>query len=171
MMVSEQHTEYSLRDVEAADLPAVLRLNRVAVPAVNDIGHEQMQWFAEHAAYFRVASSRHGILAFLIGLRPGTEYASPNYRWFCDRYEDFGYIDRVAVSVNARRLGLATTLYRDFEASLPNRVPVLTCEVNIRPPNDSSMHFHERNGFVRVATQVIDDGDKEVALRAKALHT
>jgi predicted GNAT superfamily acetyltransferase len=170
-MVSEQRTDYTLRDVETADLPAVLRLNGAVVPAVNDIGPEQMQWFAQQAAYFRVADSRHGILAFLIGMQPGTAYASPNYRWFCDQYEEFGYVDRVAVASNARRLGLATTLYRDFESWLPDRVPVLTCEVNIRPPNESSMRFHERYGFEQVATQVIDDGGKEVALLAKVIHT
>lgn len=169
-MVSEQQIEFTLRNVETADLPAVLRLNKAVVPAVNDIGYEQMQWFAEHAAYFRVAGSRHGVLAFLIGMRAGTRYASPNYRWFCDQYEDFGYIDRVAVAENARRLGLATTMYRDFESSLPDCVPVLTCEVNVRPLNESSMRFHERYGFKQVAQQVIDDGGKEVALLAKGLN-
>jgi predicted GNAT superfamily acetyltransferase len=169
-MSSEQRKGYALRDVEAADLPAVLRLNRAVVPAVNDIDIDQMRWFSANAAYFRVADSRHGLLAFLIGMRPGTGYASPNYRWFCNQYEEFGYIDRIAVASEARRSGLATTLYRDFESSLPDRVPVLTCEVNIRPPNESSMLFHECYGFERVATQVIDNGDKEVALLAKELH-
>jgi predicted GNAT superfamily acetyltransferase len=169
-MVSGQRTGFTLRDVESADLPAVLRLNKAVVPAVNDVGHDEMQWFVEHGAYFRVADSRHGILAFLIGMRSGTAYASPNYRWFCERYDEFAYIDRVAVASNARRLGLATTMYRDFESALPDRVPVLTCEVNIRPPNESSMRFHERYGFEQVATQVIEDGGKEVALLAKVLH-
>ena len=169
-MSSEQRKEYAVRDVESADLAAVLRLNRAAVPAVNDIDIEQMRWFATNAAYFRVAGSRHGLLAFLIGMRPGTAYASPNYRWFCKRYEEFGYIDRVAVAPDARRLGLATRLYRDFEASLPNDVAFLTCEVNIRPPNESSMLFHERYGFEQVASQVIDNGDKEVALLTKVIR-
>jgi predicted GNAT superfamily acetyltransferase len=169
-METERSTEYTLRDVAAADLPAVLRLNAAVVPAVNHIGLDEMRWFADHAGYFRVAAAGQRILAFLIGLRPGLTYGSPNYRWFCARYEDFGYIDRVAVSSDARRLGLATKLYRDFESSLPDHVPALTCEVNVRPPNESSMRFHERFGFEQIATQVIDDGAKEVALLAKALH-
>ena len=61
-------------------------------------------------------------------------------------------------------------MYRDFGSSLPDVVPVLTCEVNIRPPNESSMRFHERYGFERVATQLIDDRSKEVALLAKVIH-
>jgi predicted GNAT superfamily acetyltransferase len=118
-----------------------------------------------------VAAADQQVLAFLIGLRPGLDYHSPNYQWFCDRYGEFGYIDRVAVAATARRLGLATTMYRDFESSLPDAVPVMTCEVNLRPPNESSMRFHERSGFERVATQVIDNGAKEVALLAKVLNT
>lgn len=169
-MAADQTTDCKVRDVAAADLPAVLRLNGAMVPAVNDIGIDQMRWFADHAGYFRVAAAEQRILAFLIGLRPGLDYSSPNYRWFCGRYEEFGYIDRVAVTPTARRLGLATRLYRDFESSLPDHVPVLTCEVNVRPPNESSMRFHERFGFAQVATQVIDDGAKEVALLVKVLH-
>jgi predicted GNAT superfamily acetyltransferase len=100
-------------------------------------------------------------------MRPGTTYASPNYRWFCEKYDDFGYIDRIAIAASARRLGLATRLYRDFEASLLPCVGVLTCEVNVVPPNESSMRFHEDYGFRTVGTQTLDDGRKEVALMAR----
>lgn len=157
----------ALRRVEDADLEAVLRLNEAAVPAVNSVGLDQMCWFAAHAAYFNVATRDGRFAAFLVGMRPGTGYASPNYRWFCDAYEDFGYIDRVAVAADARRLGLATRLYRDFEASLPHSVTVMTCEVNILPPNKSSMRFHENYGFRKVGTQTLDDGQKRVAMMAK----
>ncbi len=101
-------------------------------------------------------------------MRPGTTYASPNYRWFCDAYEDFGYIDRVAIAASARRLGIATRMYRDFEASLPATAGVMTCEVNLVPPNESSMRFHEACGFRTVGTQTLDKGDKKVALMAKS---
>lgn len=157
----------SLHHVAESDLPDVLRLNEAAVPAVNSVDLEQMQWFAGNAAYFRVAENDGRFAGFLVGMRPGTAYASPNYRWFCKRYDDFGYIDRVAVAADAQRLGVATALYRDFEASLPPGVGVLTCEVNINPPNESSMRFHEGFGFRTVGTQTLDDGRKEVALMAK----
>lgn len=157
----------ALRRVEEDDLEAVLQLNEASVPAVSSIGLEQVRWFAAHAAYFRVATRDGQFAGFLIGMRPGTAYTSPNYRWFCDAYEDFGYIDRIAIASDARRLGLATRLYRDFEASLPPSVAVLTCEVNILPPNESSMRFHENYGFRKVGTQSLDDGQKQVAMMAK----
>ena len=168
-MEAEQANPFELRDLEDTDLEAVLRLNEAVVPAVNSVGIEQMHWFAEHAAFFRIALRGQDLAAFLIGMRPGTDYASPNYQWFCDTYSDFGYIDRIAVAGSARRHGLATRLYRDFEEQLPADVTVMTCEVNIRPPNDSSMRFHENFGFRQVGSQTLDNGNKEVALMARTL--
>ena len=167
MTNAEQERVIELREVEDAALEAVLHLNEASVPAVNSVDLEQMRWFAANAAYFTVAIRNAQLAGFLIGMRPGTTYASPNYRWFCDEYDDFGYIDRIAIADLARRLGLATRLYRDFEASLPPRVGVLTCEVNIVPPNEASMRFHENYGFRTVGTQTLDDGLKEVALMAR----
>ena len=167
MMNAEPRPTIALRCVEEDDLEAVLRLNEASVPEVGSVGLEQIRWFAAHAAYFKVATQDDRFAGFLIGMRPGTTYASPNYRWFCDTYEDFGYIDRVAIAPDARRLGLATRLYRDFEASLPASAAVMTCEVNILPPNQSSMRFHENYGFGRVGTQALDGGAKKVAMMAK----
>ena len=167
MMNAESGPIISLRRVEASDLDSVLQLNETVVPAVNSIGLAQMRWFAVNAAYFRVAMLDGFVAGFLVGMRPGTDYGSPNYRWFCSRYDEFGYIDRVVVAEDARRLGLATRLYLDFEASLPPTVDILACEVNIVPPNESSMRFHEDNGFRTVGTQTLENGRKTVALMAK----
>ncbi|MDJ0908375.1 MAG: GNAT family N-acetyltransferase [Woeseiaceae bacterium] len=153
----------TLRDAAAGDLDEVLALNEANVPAVGQVSIEKMHWFRDHAHYFRVAVTGDYIAAFLIGLRPGTSYESSNYRWFCDNYEDFAYVDRIAVSERARRSGLASRLYDDFAAAMAEAV-VMTCEVNILPPNPSSMRFHERLGFRRVGTIEYEPGAKEVAL-------
>ena len=168
MTNAEQEKSVAIRDVEEDDLEMVLRLNEASVPAVNSIDLDQMRWFAANAAYFRIAMLGEDLAGFMIGLRPRTSYASPNYRWFCEAYEDFGYVDRIAITTTARRLGLATRFYRDFESSLPASAGVLTCEVNLVPPNESSMRFHEGYGFRTVGTQTLEDGRKEVALLAKS---
>lgn len=158
-----------IRDVEAADLDAVLILNQSQVPHVGSVDIERMRFFADTAHYFRVAESDRGIAGFLIGLRPGTSYDSPNYRWFCEHYEEFAYVDRIAVAESARRSGLATRFYDDFAAAMPSAVPVMTCEVNLQPPNDSSMRFHTRLGFRQVATLESEGGAKVVAMLEKPL--
>lgn len=161
--------DFIIRDVGVQDIDEILSLNESVVPAVNSIPIEKMQWFAEHAAYFRVSKADDRLSAFLIGLRPGTAYESLNYRWFCDHYADFGYVDRVAVASHARRHGLATQLYDDFQATLRDDVGIMTCEVNLQPPNEGSMRFHERYGFAQVASQSTESGAKEVALLVKTL--
>lgn len=158
-----------ISDITEADLDAVLALNEASVPHVSSIDLEQMRWFAEQAFYFRVARVEGQFAGFLIGLRPGIEYKSENYRWFCENHRDFGYIDRVAVAPEARRLGVASALYDNFADELRGHVPVMTCEVNIRPANETSLRFHELLGFRQVASQETENGTKEVALMEKKL--
>ena len=158
-----------LSDVTAADLSEVLELNESSLPHVSSVSLQEIRWFRNHADYFRIVRSNDALAGFLIGLRPGHVYSSPNYRWFVDHYADFGYIDRVAVAKTARRLGVASLLYEDFARTLAGKVDVMTCEVNLRPANESSMHYHERWGFETIATQETDGGSKEVALMEKKL--
>ena len=161
--------EFLIVDVDPSGLEQVLALNESEVPHVGKVGIEQMAWFATNAHYFRVALSGERLAAFLVGLGPGSTYTSPNYRWFSDRYDSFAYVDRVAVAADFRRYGLASRMYDDFAAAMPTSVEFMTCEVNIRPPNEESMRFHERLGFQRVGTQETENGSKEVALLAKPL--
>ena len=158
-----------IADFREADLDNVLALNEAAVPHVNSLDPEALRWFAANARYFRVATVDEDLAGFLIGLQQGLDYASPNYQWFCARHRRFGYVDRVVVSPTARRRGIASQLYDDFAATLRGYVPLMTCEVNIRPANASSMIYHERHGFVQVATQETEGGKKEVALMEKRL--
>jgi hypothetical protein len=159
---------YVIRDVCDADLEIVYGLNQSEVPHVGSIDFDRMRWFAENANYFRIAAAGRSIRAYLIGLRPGSTYDSPNYRWFCERYADFAYIDRIVVAADARRTGVATQLYADFAAE-PPVARLLACEVNVKPSNPSSMAFHRRLGFRRVGSLSSIDGSKKVAMLAKPL--
>ncbi len=160
---------FIIRDVTTQDLDEILILNEDVVPAVNSIPIDKMRWFAEEAAYFRVASTDDRLASFLIGFRPGSSYESPYYQWFCERYDDFAYVDRVAVAWHARRHGLATKMYDDFQESIPESIEFMTCEVNLRPPNKSSMRFHERYGFSQVGSRTTEGGEKKVAFMEKKL--
>ena len=158
-----------IENVRSTDLDELLALNESEVPHVGQIDIEQMHWFADNADYFRVARHDEQIAGFLIGLRPGSDYQSLNYRWFCEHYDDFAYCDRVAVAQSARGKGIASLLYSDFAQQMPDSVKSLTCEVNIMPPNEGSMRFHQRIGFHQVGTMSNDAGDKQVAFLLKEL--
>ena len=157
-----------ITEMEQIDFDDVFALNEESIPHVSRISRDELQWFCDNAAFVRVARIDARFAGFLIGLRPGTAYASPNYRWFCDNYNDFAYVDRVAVSEWARRRGVAESLYGAFARSQSD-APLMTCEVNIRPPNETSMLFHERMGFRQAGSQETDGGEKEVAFMEKAL--
>jgi predicted GNAT superfamily acetyltransferase len=161
--------QFEITNVAVGDLAAILDLNESEVPHVGKVDIERMHWFAENATCFRVAKSDDQLAGFLIGLRPGTSYDSLNYRWFCDRYDDFAYVDRIAIAAHARRQGLASLLYDDFSAAMPDSVRVMTCEVNIQPPNEQSMRYHTRIGFREVGRLANDGGHKEVAMLLKDL--
>jgi len=155
--------------ITETDLDDVLALNQASLPHVSSLGMEEVRWFAERAPYFGVVRIDGDLAGFLIGLGPGLDYGSPNYRFFSERHEMFGYVDRVAVSPSHQRLGVASRLYEDYAASLRGFAPVMTCEVNIRPPNEGSMAYHENHGFVRIDAQETEGGKKLVALLEKRL--
>jgi len=157
-----------IETISANDYDDVLHLNESSVPHVSHITAPQLQWLVEYGQYACLVRDAKGVAGFLIGLRPGTDYESSNYRWFCDRYEDFAYVDRVAVASWARRRGVAESLYHDFAQS-QSGAPIMTCEVNIRPPNDVSMKFHQRLGFRQVGVQESGGGKKAVAMLERVL--
>jgi predicted GNAT superfamily acetyltransferase len=163
--------KYAIRNAITADLTTVLALNESVVPHVNSLDMANMRDFLAKAAYFRVACDEEKqILAFLIGLAPDTDYDSPNFQWFCDRYEDFAYVDRIAVAASARRQGIAEALYGDFAAVALGWTQRLGCEVNLRPANPGSLAFHRRAGFTQVGTQETNNGTKKVALLLKKIQ-
>jgi predicted GNAT superfamily acetyltransferase len=101
---------------------------------------------------------------FMIAFGPGAAYESPNYRWFCARFPDFLYVDRIVVDAARRGSGLGRALYAAaFEAA--GERPVC-CEVNLRPPNPDSLAFHARIGLFEIGRQELDGGRKEVAMLA-----
>jgi len=163
--------KYSICNATTADLDIVLAINESVVPHVNRIDLTDMQDFLAKAAYFRVACDEDKqVLAFLIGLDPDTEYDSLNFRWFCDHYENFAYVDRVAVAASARRQGIAEALYENFATAALDWAQRISCEVNLRPENPGSLAFHSRLGFTRVGTQETHNGAKMVAFLLKEIR-
>jgi len=158
-----------LRDVRAEDMDTIGTLNDEAVPHVNRLSREQLEQFRCHAFYFRVVCDQGMVGGFLIGLTPDASYDSINFLWFRDRYERFVYIDRIVVAPAFRRRGLGRWLYDDLATRAGPVASHLTCEVNVRPRNDTSLRFHERLGFIGVGEQDTEGGTKRVVLLARPL--
>jgi hypothetical protein len=162
-----------LRELEPADLPAVVELNNDAVPAVPMTDEDGLALLTAFASLSIVAVDEDHpgeVLGFLIAIDPGLPYASENYRWFSARRDDFLYVDRIVIGAEARGTGIGRLLYGAVfaKAEAEGRREV-DCEVNLRPPNPRSLGFHESLGFRRLGEQETKGGAIRVALLAAPL--
>ena len=65
--------------------------------------------------------------------------------------------------------GIGRAFYDTLVVQFSGSWPVLLCEVNLRPRNDASLHFHHSIGFREVGQQETDGGKKTVSLLALPL--
>ncbi|QRN55932.1 GNAT family N-acetyltransferase [Dyella caseinilytica] len=159
----------AIRDVREHDLDAVLALNNTAGRSILVLDAAQLRYFYEHADYFRVAEIDGQLAGFLIALRNGQDYSSTNYQWFSEHYPSFVYIDRIVIANAFRRHGLGRIFYCDVNSFAEVRVPLLTCEVFLEPPDDVVVLFHGTYGFQEVGQQRMGKQGPQVSLLAKDL--
>ncbi len=140
-------SKMNIRHATEQDIPFLVRCNNSESKWV---GIEEPEFFHKYIdlPYFFIAEENGKPCAFLLAMGPETDYDSKNFLWFCERMKDFVYIDRVIVDGRYRRQGMASRLYHELFESVPNK-PIV-CEVAISPPNEESIPFHERLGFVGV---------------------
>lgn len=155
-----------VRPMETTDHDAVLTLNAAEVPRLSPLDPPDLRVILARAELALVATADDEFCGLVIAIGPGTDYPSPNYRFFERRGTRHLYIDRVAVTDPARRRGVGSRLYAAVEDRARNtgRVEV-TCEVNLRPRNEASLAFHAARGYVEIGQQ--DVGAHRVALFAK----
>ena len=158
MQQRHEHDAIDLRPIDHADLPSVLALNNANVPAVNELDLAALRAIvkASTVALAAVDPTDAALAGFCLVLPPGTDYGSGNYAWFGERYQDFVYLDRVAVDADRRALGVGRALYAEVERLVAAQWFLL--EVNLRPRNDASLAFHERLGFTEVGQRETDYG-------------
>ncbi len=140
----------------------VLEINNANTPAVSELTIEDLRFNVLDSLYAIVItdSTEVEVLAFCVTFAPGAMYASPNYLWFSNAYDNFVYLDRIAVASPHQNRGLGAMLYQTIEGYMvrDDAAPILTCEVNLQPPNPGSSRFHARLGFFEVGQQETKPG-------------
>jgi predicted GNAT superfamily acetyltransferase len=159
-----------IRDAAPRDFPTILALNAESVHFLSPLDSQRLLHLHAQAAYHRVVEIDGAVAAFLLVLREGADYDSPNYRWFAEHHPQFLYIDRVVVDTRFHGRGLAAQLYADLIdfASAAN-VAQLSCEFDLDPPNPVSAKFHARHGFIEVGRQWLGGGKKQVSLQVRPI--
>ena len=160
-------TSVLLRDIADHDVPLVLDLNErnVELLAPLDAARlDQLSTWAHRAQVIEVAGEPAG---FVITIPAGTDYDSPNYRWFSALYgSSFHYLDRIVFEDRFRRRGLGSAVYDMIETDA-SAVGRLALEVNAEPPNPASLAFHAARGYAEVGR--LGGAGKTVAMLAKDL--
>ena len=156
-----------IRSIEDADGSAVIGINAASVWATSPMDEAGLARARQLATHVLVADVDDQVAGFAIAYAPGSAYDSINYLWHADRFDDFLYLDRIVISSDFRRRGLASALYDAMEthAAAHGR---MVCEVNSEPPNVESLAFHAARGYREIGHLTQADGHQTVMLE-KAL--
>lgn len=155
-----------LRPLRPDDAAAVLAINHEVVHHLAPLDAAGYAWFLEHGAASWAAEVDGELAGFVLLLDPGLDYDSANYRWFSERYDAFVYLDRVAIGAGHRRRGVGSALYDAVEEHARQTGRPVLLEVNLDPPNEPSLAFHDGRGYRRVAI-FTHPGDKVVQMYEK----
>ncbi len=157
-----------LRTATLDDVPALLALNAEQVRFLSPLDAPRLAHLHAESAWHQVIEDDAGVCAFLLAFAPGTDYDSPNYRWFEARGGHFLYVDRVVVGASAQGQGCGRRLYEAlFAFAREAGFDAVVCEYDLDPPNPVSAAFHARFGFREVGRQVANG--KQVSMQSAAL--
>lgn len=154
-----------IRDLTNDDLDRVLEINDANVPAVGPATRAHLEHLTTQAAMSLVAEAggnddrvdENEIAGFCIVFGADADYDSINYLWFMQHHPTAMYLDRVAFDERFQGRGLGSELYAEVDRLIRSDHPSatgLTLEVNVDPPNEPSLAFHAKLGFVEVGRQV-----------------
>jgi predicted GNAT superfamily acetyltransferase len=137
-----------------ADLERVLEINEANVPEVGPVDMDRLRFLVDESAFSLVVDVDGVVAGFCVVLAKGSSYDSVNYLWFMERYNDALYLDRVAFDATAQGQGLGSALYGEVDRRLAEHDLELTLEVNVDPPNEPSLAFHRKHGYIEVGRQM-----------------
>jgi len=137
-----------LRPIAAADHEAVLAINERHVASLSPLDDDRLIWLLGMAAHAELILSQEDVAGFVITFAPGTSYDSENYRWFSQEYDDFLYLDRIAIDAAHQRRGLASRVYDELEAAASGHGRMV---LEVNDDNEPSLAFHRSRGYVEVA--------------------
>jgi predicted GNAT superfamily acetyltransferase len=150
-----------------ADVEAVLALNEESVRALAPMARADLARSRRLTSHTVVCELDGLVGGFAIAYPPGTAYDSVNYLWHAERFPDFLYLDRIAVSAAMRRRGIATAIYDAMEDAARARGRMV-CEIYSEPPNTVSIAFHLSRGYREIGHLDQPNGHRAVMME-KAL--
>lgn len=151
-----------LRELQNEDISEIWEINEQGLPGTGKVNHDEIEALLVISELAIGVFENSKLLGFVICLLPGTNYGSLNYSWFNEKYDEFIYVDRIAVSQTHRNQNIGSLIYEKVaEYSKQHNVPI-AAEVSLVPPNPGSMRFHHRFGFTEVG--ILEHESKSVTM-------
>ena len=151
-----------------SDVESIWLINEQGLPGTGKVTQQEISYLLELSTISLGVFSNDELLGFVICLSPGTDYGSLNYAWFNNKYDQFIYVDRIAVSTDYRNRGIGSLLYQEVVSySNQHSIPIVA-EVNLNPPNPGSMRFHERFQFEKIG--ILEHENKSVTMLLRKVH-
>ena len=158
--------DFKIRPAETQDFQSIIQLNQAAIQATAPMDLAKLQQLNGWSDHHQVVVEKDQVIAFLLVLGAGQPYQSLNYQWFDSRYPSYYYVDRIVVATSHIGRNIGGLLYQDLFNQAKNKgLKYITCEYNIQPMNMTSHRFHQKHGFNEVATQWLDNNQKQVSLQ------
>ena len=144
------------------DASSVWIINEQGLPGTGKVTVEEISYLIDISDVSLGVFEHDKMVGFVICLSPNLDYGSLNYAWFNENYDEFLYVDRIAVATEHRNNGIGSYIYQKLiDISEQKQIPI-TAEVNLEPPNPGSMRFHHRFDFSEVG--VLNHLDKSVTM-------
>lgn len=171
--------DYLIKRIEPREYDFILDLNKANEEMLLPLDREKLDFFSRNAELFLIVYADGIPAGFLIALREGIEeYDIACYKWFCERYSKFLYVDRVVIDEEFRNRGLAWRLYRSvFDRARELGIDTVAAAVTSMPYNGESMMFHKGTeyrcgmGFHEVGEMFVRGGTVRVSQLAVSVQT
>lgn len=151
-----------IRALQISDSSLIWEINEQGLPGTGKVSEQEIVDLLEFSSLSIGLFDNNSLLGFVICLPPKTAYGSLNYLWFNERYDDFLYVDRIAVSTANRNQKIGSKLYQAVIDTASKLGVPIAAEVNLRPPNPDSVRFHQRHGFTEIGQ--FEHGQKAVIM-------
>ena len=151
-----------LRELRSKDIPLVWKINEQGLPGTGKVSQQEIVELLHIAELTIGAFEGEQLVGFVLCFLPRTDYASLNYAWFNQRYQEFLYVDRIAVSENHRNQTIGSLLYQQVISYAKQYNYPIAAEVSLNPPNPGSMRFHHRFNFTEIG--VFNQQSKSVTM-------
>ena len=151
-----------LRELRSKDIPLIWKINEQGLPGTGKVSQQEIVELLIIAELAIGAFEGEQLVGFVLCFLPRTDYASLNYAWFNQRYQEFLYVDRIAVSENHRNQAIGSLLYQQVISYAKQYNYPIAAEVSLNPPNPGSMRFHQRFNFTEIG--VLNQQSKSVTM-------